>query len=234
MDPGGRGGRGRVACGSSCTTATTCCATSPATTLIPLLIFDQFEEIFTLAQSDDFGRARAARFIDELADLVENRPPKALEAQARGGRAGGRALRLRAQRLPRADRAARGLPRAARGPEERDAEHHAEPPAARADDRRAGARGGAAARQGPGHRGSRRRDRALRRRRRRDRQRRGRALAAEPDLPRAERRAHRAGARARSRSTCSPARTPPSSATSTSARSPTSRPPCAASSRTSC
>jgi len=50
-------------------------------TLIPLLIFDQFEEIFTLAQSDDFGRARAARFIAELADLVENRPPKELEAR---------------------------------------------------------------------------------------------------------------------------------------------------------
>jgi tetratricopeptide (TPR) repeat protein len=48
--------------------------------LIPLLIFDQFEEIFTLAQSDDSGRARAAEFIDDLADLVENRPPKALEA----------------------------------------------------------------------------------------------------------------------------------------------------------
>lgn len=50
-------------------------------TLTPLLIFDQFEEIFTLAQSDDFGRARAARFIEELADLVENRPPKELEAR---------------------------------------------------------------------------------------------------------------------------------------------------------
>ncbi len=50
-------------------------------TLIPLLIFDQFEEIFTLAQSDDLGRARAARFIEELADLVENRPPKVLEAK---------------------------------------------------------------------------------------------------------------------------------------------------------
>src|ERR1700733_3383747 len=49
------------------------------TTLIPLLIFDQFEEIFTLAQSDDFGRARAARFVEELADLVENRPSKSLE-----------------------------------------------------------------------------------------------------------------------------------------------------------
>jgi hypothetical protein len=51
------------------------------TTLIPLLIFDQFEEIFTLAQSDDFGRARAARFIADLADLVENRPPQELEAR---------------------------------------------------------------------------------------------------------------------------------------------------------
>jgi len=49
--------------------------------LIPLLIFDQFEEIFTLAQSDDFGRARAARFIADLADLVENRPPRELEAK---------------------------------------------------------------------------------------------------------------------------------------------------------
>jgi hypothetical protein len=50
-------------------------------TLIPLLIFDQFEEIFTLAQNDDFGRARAARFVAELADLVENRPPQEFEAR---------------------------------------------------------------------------------------------------------------------------------------------------------
>jgi tetratricopeptide (TPR) repeat protein len=50
-------------------------------TVIPLLIFDQFEEIFTLAQGDDFGRKRAAQFLEDLADLVENRPPKALEAK---------------------------------------------------------------------------------------------------------------------------------------------------------
>ena len=49
--------------------------------LVPLLIFDQFEEIFTLAQADDAGRSRAAQFIEDLADLVENRPPKALEAR---------------------------------------------------------------------------------------------------------------------------------------------------------
>ncbi len=50
-------------------------------TLIPLLIFDQFEEIFTLAQTDDFGRQRAAEFVEDLADLVENRAPKAVEAR---------------------------------------------------------------------------------------------------------------------------------------------------------
>ncbi len=50
-------------------------------TLIPILIFDQFEEIFTLAQTDDAGRKRARAFLADLADLVENRPPAALEAR---------------------------------------------------------------------------------------------------------------------------------------------------------
>jgi tetratricopeptide (TPR) repeat protein len=50
-------------------------------TLLPLLIFDQFEEIFTLAQADDAGRLRAREFLADLADLVENRPPAALEAR---------------------------------------------------------------------------------------------------------------------------------------------------------
>ncbi len=49
--------------------------------LIPLLIFDQFEEIFTLAQTDEAGRVRVARFTDDLADPVENRPPRELEAK---------------------------------------------------------------------------------------------------------------------------------------------------------
>ncbi len=48
-------------------------------TLMPLLIFDQFEEIFTLGQADDAGRLRAKQFLEDLADLVENRPPAALE-----------------------------------------------------------------------------------------------------------------------------------------------------------
>lgn len=53
-------------------------------TVVPLLIFDQFEEIFTLAQADDNGRRRAAQFIEDLSDLVENRPPKKLEARIDG------------------------------------------------------------------------------------------------------------------------------------------------------
>jgi tetratricopeptide (TPR) repeat protein len=48
-------------------------------TVLPLLIFDQFEEVFTLAQADAAGRLRASRFLEELADLVENRPPSELE-----------------------------------------------------------------------------------------------------------------------------------------------------------
>jgi hypothetical protein len=50
-------------------------------TLLPLLIFDQFEEVFTLAQADEAGRRRANEFLRELADLVENRPPAALETR---------------------------------------------------------------------------------------------------------------------------------------------------------
>jgi hypothetical protein len=45
--------------------------------LMPLLLFDQFEEIFTLGQTDDAGRMRAKEFLEDLADLVENRPPAA-------------------------------------------------------------------------------------------------------------------------------------------------------------
>jgi hypothetical protein len=50
-------------------------------TLVPIVIFDQFEEVFTIAQGDAFGRDRAAQFLADLADLVENRPPRALEAR---------------------------------------------------------------------------------------------------------------------------------------------------------
>jgi hypothetical protein len=50
-------------------------------TLMPLLIFDQFEEVFTLGQADDAGRLRAREFLSDLADLAENRPPAGLEAR---------------------------------------------------------------------------------------------------------------------------------------------------------
>jgi WD40 repeat protein len=40
----------------------------------PLLVFDQFEEIFTLAQQDAGPEKHASTFLDELSDLVEGRP----------------------------------------------------------------------------------------------------------------------------------------------------------------
>ncbi len=57
--------------------------------LVPLLIFDQFEEIFTLAQHDEFGRQRASQFIEDLADLVENRAPRELDARMDSDEAAG-------------------------------------------------------------------------------------------------------------------------------------------------
>jgi WD40 repeat protein len=44
----------------------------------PVIVFDQFEEIFTLGQATAESRARSAAFLAELGDLVENRPPEAV------------------------------------------------------------------------------------------------------------------------------------------------------------
>ena len=44
----------------------------------PVIVFDQFEEIFTLGQATAESRARSATFLAELGDLVENRPPEAV------------------------------------------------------------------------------------------------------------------------------------------------------------
>lgn len=44
----------------------------------PVLVFDQFEEVFTLGQGSDEARRRAGEFVAELADLIEDRPPPAL------------------------------------------------------------------------------------------------------------------------------------------------------------
>lgn len=49
--------------------------------VIPLLVFDQFEEVFTLGTRDR-GRAQATKsFLLQLADLVEARPPLQLRAR---------------------------------------------------------------------------------------------------------------------------------------------------------
>lgn len=46
--------------------------------LIPVLVLDQFEEIFTLGQETEATRARSMAFLAELGDLVENRPSGAV------------------------------------------------------------------------------------------------------------------------------------------------------------
>jgi len=51
----------------------------------PVLIFDQFEEIFTLTDTAD--RKREARdFFHQLADLIENRPPQSVQERLRENR----------------------------------------------------------------------------------------------------------------------------------------------------
>ncbi|HLK25444.1 MAG TPA: WD40 repeat domain-containing protein [Caulobacteraceae bacterium] len=44
----------------------------------PAIIFDQFEEVFTLGLDRDASRLAAQSFLGELADLIENRPPAEL------------------------------------------------------------------------------------------------------------------------------------------------------------
>src|SRR5947209_9977562 len=48
--------------------------------VIPLLVFDQFEELFTLGRLDPDRTAASETFTDQLADLAECRPPAALKA----------------------------------------------------------------------------------------------------------------------------------------------------------
>jgi hypothetical protein len=47
----------------------------------PVLVFDQFEELFAIGQASDESRSRAARFLAELADLVEDRASQDLEVR---------------------------------------------------------------------------------------------------------------------------------------------------------
>lgn len=48
--------------------------------VLPLLVFDQFEEIFTLGRQDAIQAQASELFLGELGDLIEGRPPAALKA----------------------------------------------------------------------------------------------------------------------------------------------------------
>jgi len=47
--------------------------------IVPVLVFDQFEEIFSQGLAGDDSRIASQSFLGELAELAENRPPEALE-----------------------------------------------------------------------------------------------------------------------------------------------------------
>ena len=49
--------------------------------VVPVLVLDQFEELFTLGAARGERRDRAVAFMKELAELVENRPPAKLVAR---------------------------------------------------------------------------------------------------------------------------------------------------------
>jgi WD40 repeat protein len=51
----------------------------------PVLVLDQFEELFTLGRGNEARRARGEAFLDELADLIEDRPPAALKRKLESG-----------------------------------------------------------------------------------------------------------------------------------------------------
>ena len=53
--------------------------------LTPILIFDQFEEIFTLGRGTRAQEARVARLLAELESLVEARPPTEVQARLDAG-----------------------------------------------------------------------------------------------------------------------------------------------------
>jgi len=46
--------------------------------LVPVLVFDQFEEMFTLGLAREASRGPCQAFLGELAELIENRPPEAV------------------------------------------------------------------------------------------------------------------------------------------------------------
>ncbi len=48
--------------------------------MMPLLVFDQYEEIFTLGRLDSVRAQATESFVDQLADIAEGRPPAALKA----------------------------------------------------------------------------------------------------------------------------------------------------------
>jgi tetratricopeptide (TPR) repeat protein len=54
--------------------------------LTPVLVFDQFEEFFTLGGETERRREQAAEFFQQLSDLIYNRPPASFREKLESGR----------------------------------------------------------------------------------------------------------------------------------------------------
>ena len=70
-------------------------STSLGRPICPVLVLDQFEELFAIGQTSEDTRSRSATFLMELADFVENRAPSAVEHRLRKRPGCGHAIRLR-------------------------------------------------------------------------------------------------------------------------------------------
>ena len=55
--------------------------------LTPVIVLDQFEELFTLGRATDALRAWGHALVAELADLIENRPPESIRIRLEKGQA---------------------------------------------------------------------------------------------------------------------------------------------------
>ena len=70
----------RRRCGSCSTASPSTCGMPATVSITPVLVFDQFEEIFQILDDDASAAPRIKQLLDNIAELVENRLPARLAA----------------------------------------------------------------------------------------------------------------------------------------------------------
>ena len=100
---------------------------------MPVLAFDQFEEIFTLGRQTPEQTARTQLLLQQLGELIENRLPPALERELTVHPELLDQFDLLRQNIKMVFTFPRRLSGGIREPEDRDSPHHAKPDAVDAD-----------------------------------------------------------------------------------------------------